>query len=197
MKQTILKLILLVCSFLSSCDNSTITTKKEELEVYILKAHTNYGTGAASYQAQPPELYYTIIAKNNKPSPLYLYNESSPYGNEGIISNFRVSLTCNGSTIYLNLYNVGSSTMYLDPYATDTINIRAYFKEIRDRANECGFEKVVGFIEEVVQEGKITYTAQPSHGKIEKEGKSYLPVDSFSIKFNERSTLEVVQKAEK
>jgi len=193
MKENILKLILLVCSLLASCDNSTTTTGKEELEVYILKAHTNYGTGASSYQEQPPELYYTIVAKNNKPSPLYMSNASSPYGEEGLISNFQASLTCNGSTVYLNLYNVASSTTYLDPYATDTISIRAYFKEIRDRAKECGFEKIASFIEEVVQEGKITYIAQPSHGKMEKGGKSYLPVDSLSIEFDERSTLEVVQ----
>lgn len=193
MKDNILKFIFLVCSFLVSCDNSTTTTGKEELEVYILKVHTNYGTGTSSNQEQPPELYYTIVAKNNKPSPLYLSNESSPHGEEEPISNFQASLTCKGSTVYLNLYNVTSSTTYLDPYSTDTINIRAYFKEIRDRAKECGFEKVASFIEEVVREGKITYIAHPSHGKMEKGGKSYLPVDSLLIEFDERSTLEVVQ----
>lgn len=173
--------------------NSATTTRIEELEIYILKAHTNYGTGVSSYQAQPPELYYTLVVKNNKPSPLYLHNESSPYEDKGLISNFHASLMCNGSTVYLNLYNVASSTTYLDPYAADTINIRAYFKEIRDRAKECGFEKVGSFIKEIVQDGKITYTAQHSHGKMEKGGKIYLPVYSLSIEFDERSTLEVVK----
>ncbi|MDV7397635.1 hypothetical protein RZS08_39915, partial [Arthrospira platensis SPKY1] len=110
-------------------------------------------------------------------------------------SNFKVSLACSDSTVYLNLYNVTSSATYLDPYTADTITIRAYFKEIRNRAKECHFGGVANFIEQLVQEGEIIYPAQPSpsYGEIEKAGKSYFPIASFSIRFDERSIFEVVQ----
>ncbi len=196
MIKNFVKLILLVCSCLVSCDKSAFTDGKEELEVYILKAYSNYGNGQKSdshNQEQPPELYYTIIVKNKQPSYLYIHNAGSPYGNKRLISNFQASLTCNGNKVYLRLYNVTSSITYLDPYATDTINIKAYFKEIRDRAEECSYEKIASFIEEVVQEGNIIYIAQPSNGRIESGGKSYLPIDSFSIDFDERSSFEFVQ----
>lgn len=192
MKGNILKLTLLVCVFLGGCNNSTAIEEKD-LEVCILKAYTNYGNSVDFHQTQPPELYYTIRAKNNKPSPLYLFNESSRYGEEGLIPSFQALLACSGGKVNLNLYNVASPITYLDSYAADTITIRAYFKEIRNRAKECGFEKVANFVKELVQEGEIIYLAQPSHGEIEKAGKSYFPIDSFSIRFDERSIFEVVQ----